>query len=150
MSDIKQRMDELAKTIEAFNYTSAVLRDKLHSSVPIPFHIDPLMHVTISFEEPIPVEELIATELFDKHYIEISSIRIIDQRIEFTFAEDGEDTLEYDVLMYDNINNIMFWEYYLLSLVAPILIEHIKGKREEINKFIDFLNEAMKVGEKNE
>ena len=140
--DIKQKIDELADMIKSYNYTSTELRDKLRSAIPTPFKLDPLLSVTLSFEEPISVDELIAIELFNKHYIEITGIKIADQTILFVFnTEDGEDTLEYTMAIYDNVETIELWQYYLLSLVAPSLMEYIKGKKEEVNKFIAFLNE---------
>jgi len=153
--NFKQKIDMLANMVRDFNYTSASLRDKLRSAVPAPFHMDPLLHVTIAFEEPIAVDELVATEIFSKHYIEISAIRVIDQVIEFEFnTEDGEDTLEYNLSIYDNTNDMELWQIYLLSLIAPRIIEYIKGKMEEMSKFMEFLDGIMekidKRGEKNE
>jgi len=146
----------LSNTIKIYNITSANLRDTLRTAIPIPFHIDPLLHITIRFDEPIPVEELIAAEIFSKHYIEITAVRIIDQSIEFTFnTEDGEDTLEYKTGWYDNVKDIELWQYYLVALVAPKIKEYIEGEIEKEKKLIEFLIKIMEKiqnerGEDNE
>jgi len=143
MSDIKQKMDELAKTIEAFNYAATSLRDKLHAAVPIPFHIDPLLDIVVSFEEPIPLDKHVAFELFNKKYMEISSVMIRNQKIMFFLnTEGGEDTDTCEISIYDNMNDMMFWEYYLISLVADKLVQLINNAREEAS---DFLNKLMEM-----
>jgi len=151
MNDIKQRINELSEAIEAFNYASSSLRDVLRSAIPLLFHVDPLMHVTLSFEEPIAVDELIATEIFGKHYIEITAIRLIDQQVQFVFnTEDGEDTLEYTMGIYDNMKEIELWQYYLLSLIAPAIVPLIKRKAEEMNNLTVLLRETVKMDKKGE
>ncbi|MFP3306997.1 MAG: hypothetical protein RXN93_06660 [Thermocladium sp.] len=147
--DIKQRVNELRDAIEGFNYASSALRDKLRSAVKTPFHIDPLMHITIRFDEPIAVDELVAVEIFGKHYIEITAIRVINQTIEFDFnTEDGEDSLEYNMTIYDNMNDMELWQIYLLSLIAPRIVPLLKGKIEEVNEYMDFLNKLLETLDK--
>jgi hypothetical protein len=140
--EVKEKMDMLAETIRDYNYTSTELRDTLRSTVPKPFNLDPLLTVHLNFDEPIPVNEFLAIELFNKHFIEISGVRIIDQSITFYFnTEDGEDSLEYTMNVYDNALDIELWQYYLISLVAPDVAEYVRGVREGAIKFINHLKE---------
>jgi len=154
MSEQNGQMNELRDTIERYNYAAASLRDKLHSAVPIPFHIDPLLDVVVSFEEPIPLDKHVALELYNKKFMEISSVIIRNQKVIFFFnTEDGEDTNACEVLLYDNISNIFMWEYYLLTLIAHEIVPLINGAREEASAFLSKLMgtiDASKKGEDNE
>ena len=146
MSEQNGQMKELRDAIERFNYFATSLRDRLHGSVPIPFHIDPLLHIVVNFEEPIPIDGLVAIEFFNKRFMEISSVIIEGQKVIFFFnSENGEDTDTYEILMYDNIKNIMAWEYYLLSLVSHEIIPLINGAREGAEAFLNKLLEIIDV-----
>jgi len=148
--EVEQNMIVLTNIIKVYNITSASLRDVLRSSIPIPFHPDPLLTVSLTFEEPIMVDKFISIEIFNKQFVEISGVRLLDQEITFYFnSEDGEDSIEYTFSLHDNINDIELWQYYLLAKAAPKLKEYIEGEHEEAKKFINFLIETMqKIQEK--
>jgi len=151
MSEQNRQMNELRDAIKAFNYAAASLRDKLHSAVPIPFHIDPLLDIVVSFEEPIPLDKHVAFELFNKKYMEISSVMIRNQKIMFFLnSENGEDTDTCEISIYDNMNDMIFWEYYLVSLVADKLVPLINGAREEADMFLNKLLETIDVDKSGE
>jgi len=140
-------MSELRNAIEDFNHFAATVRDKLHDSVPIPFHVDPLLRVVISFDEPIPLDKHVALEFFNKRFMEISSVIIENQKMVFFFnSENGEDTDTYEILLYDNVKDIMGWEYYLITLVSHVILSGIKGAREEAEAFLSKLTETIDVG----
>jgi len=137
---INQKIRELGETVKAFNYTATSLSDMLRSAVPAPFHPDPVLTVAITLEDPIPLDTPVSVEFFDKLFVEISAIKIERQTVVFYFnTEDGEDSLQYQVMLYDSIQTIELWERYLLELVADSLIPVINKARESAERFLQVL-----------
>ena len=149
-SGINQRIRELGDAIKMYNDIAVVLRDKMRSPILIPFRMDPLLNININLDEPIKVDKDIAVEIFGKDYLEITGIKIQGQVITFFFdGEDGEGTDTYRLFLYDSINTINVWEFYLLSLIANHdVIKQIDMEREEASAFLNKLMEM--TGEGNE
>ena len=150
--EIQKRVRELGDAVKLYDSVALMLRDKLRGAVLKPFRIDPMLSININLDEPIRVDKDISVEIFGKDYLEITGIRIEGQVVTFFFGnEDGEDTDAYRLLMYDTVNTISVWEYYLLSLIANHdVITQIDMEREEANAFLNRLAEIKETGEDDE
>ena len=139
---------ELEKAINTYNNLAVRLRDKLRSSMPAPFRLDPMLNFSVILGESIPVDRHIALEFFNKKFMEITDIKIENQSIVIFFKDEDGKRVIYYIILHDGIETIELWEAYLLSLIAGHIIQPINEERKKMEVF---LNELMEMtGEDNE
>ena len=147
-TEINQKIKELGEAVKTYNDIAAVLRDKLRSSVPIPFKLDPILSFTVVLGETIPVDKYIAMEFFGKKFMEITDVKVGHQSIIIFFKDEDGKSVIYNIVLHDGIETIELWEAYLLSLIADHIKQPINMERKQIEAFLDKIMET--TGEDNE